>query len=544
MAGLTTAVRDALASLARSFKRVSVYRHARDQHARYLEPALAELRSMLELRASVTVAVEPGSLLFEGEVVHSEPARETSFCFRLFRDGVRSLTFRRGLVLDELIALAEVAMADPQAEGGREDAVTELWKADLQHIGYSAGAGYRMDESAGDTISNTVSEIAEHARDALDRHVSESFVDVAQQPVLWSDEQRARGDAQDYSALARRASMTILRIVEQDYAGWDLQSLQETFCRLVDQVLERGQPQALAPALDRLGRLAGSHGAEFRAAVGGWLSDPVRLEQVVKTATGSDRPAVLGPWLQILPPAAGRAVLAMVPLGGDPAVRLLLANAALARIESCGPWLPDMLRRGGAPEVQALLTALAPLPPQRRAELATSAFENPDTLVKLEAIPLLAADAATAVKTLGGALGSAARTVRVAAVQALAGCASAAEPAASLLLQSMSRPQFALVDKEEQTLFYRSLGKLGSNGGFSFLLDLLDRPPRKLFGRRKAIDAQLLAVQGLAEDGSPRALRALEGALLESRGHAPAVVAACRAAAQYVRAAAKGGRTA
>src|SRR5207244_7547694 len=159
-AGDVTAVRDAFAALARSFKRVSVYRHARDQHAAYLEPAVAEFRTLLEQKPAVTVAVEPTALVYEGEAVHSEPARETGFCFRMHRDGVRSLTFRRGIGVEELLALAMVALGDPQQEGGREDAVTELWKADLTHIGYSAIAGYRMDETAGETLAGTVSEIA------------------------------------------------------------------------------------------------------------------------------------------------------------------------------------------------------------------------------------------------------------------------------------------------------------------------------------------------------------------------------------------------
>src|SRR5260370_1295190 len=152
MAADVAAVRDAMAALARSFKRVSVYRHARDQHAGYLESALSSMRALLELTPSVTLVVEPTALIFAGELVHNEPARETGFCFRLHRDGVRSLTFRRGLSIEELVALAYVAMADPDAEGGREDAVTELWKADLSPVAYSAGAAYRLDLSPGAAI--------------------------------------------------------------------------------------------------------------------------------------------------------------------------------------------------------------------------------------------------------------------------------------------------------------------------------------------------------------------------------------------------------
>jgi hypothetical protein len=542
-AGTITAVRDALASLARSFKRVSVYRHAPDQHLAYLEPAAAELRSLLDQKTQVTVSVEPTALLYEGEMVHTEPARETGFCYRLHRDGVRTLTFRRGFGLEELLALAHVAIAEPQEAGGREDAVTELWKADLKHIGYSASAGYRMDESGGEGASSSVTEVAGRVQEVLDRHLGASFAEVAQQPVLWSGLQRAKGDPVDYAALGRRAAHTILRIVEQDYAGRDQQALQETFWRLIDQMLEREQAQAIGQALDRLRRVEGAHAGEFRQGLGAWLADPARLERAVKLA-GAEKPPLLGAWLQLLPPAAGPALLAVLPMGRDPAARLLLAKAAVARMESCAALFPDLLRKGSAPEARAVLGAMAPLPPLRRAELAGAAFENQDPAVRLEAIPLVAADHANAVKSLGAALGAKARAVRVAAAQALAGCTTVAEQAAALLLEAMARPLFAAGDKEERTLFYRSLGKLGSSSGFSYLVARLSQKPKKIFGRQKLADEKLLVVQGLAEDGSGRALRTLEDAALASSGLPATVVAACKAAAQYVRTGAKGGKIA
>lgn len=539
------AVRDALASLARSLKRISVYRHARDQHLAYLEPALSDLRGLLEKRGSFTVSVEPTALTYENEIVHSEPARETGFCFRLHRDGVRSLTFKRGLGLDELLSLAQVAMVDHESdEGGREDAVTELWKADLAHIAYSAGAGYRMDESAGDTISSSIAEITGRAQDVIDRHVGANFAEARQQPLLWNEAEQKRGDPQNYGALARRAALTILRIVEQEHAGWDLEALKESFWRLVDQMLNRDEGAPLAQSLDRVKRIGGTHANDFRTSVGRWLAEPARLERAVRLAAKADR--LLAPWLQLLPPEAGPALLAVLPLGHDAAARRQIADAAVARIGSCEPQLFEVLRRGTAAEVQAVLGAVAPLPPQKRSTLAAAAFENPAAEVRLDAIPLVAADAQTAVRSLGSALASPSRAVRMAAVQALAGCSALAEQAANLVLEAMARPQFARVDKEERTAFYRSVGKIGSIAGHQFLLAQLAKAPGKLFGRRKVIDEQLLAVQGLAEEASPRALRALEDALLPARKHAPAVVAACRAAAQYVRTAAapKGGKTA
>src|ERR1700712_3121351 len=105
-------VRDAVAALARSLKRVSVYRHAPDQHAGYLEQAHVELRLMLEIQPAIALSLGPTGLLYEGELIHAEPVRENNFFFRLYRDGVRSLTFKRGLLLDELVTFAHVAMGD------------------------------------------------------------------------------------------------------------------------------------------------------------------------------------------------------------------------------------------------------------------------------------------------------------------------------------------------------------------------------------------------------------------------------------------------
>jgi len=155
------------------------------------------------------------------------------------------------------------------------------------------------------------------------------------------------------------------------------------------------------------------------------------------------------------------------------------------------------MRRGASAEVSALLAASAALSPAKRAGLAAAAVTHADQAVKLEAIALLAVDAQVAVRHLGLALSAAARPVRLAAVQALASCSGAAEPATGLLLQAMARPQFARVDKDERTAFFRSVGKLGARDGLAFLVERLTQPPRKMFKGRKGGEEQLLAVQGL-----------------------------------------------
>jgi len=126
-------VRDAFAGLARALKRVSIYRHAPGQHASFVEPVLATFREVLSRRPAVTISVEQGSLTFEGQPVYTEPPREWGLCFRLHRDGIRTITFKSGLSAEELLDFMDVAL--PDSQGGpatsREDAVTETDRHEL-----------------------------------------------------------------------------------------------------------------------------------------------------------------------------------------------------------------------------------------------------------------------------------------------------------------------------------------------------------------------------------------------------------------------------
>src|SRR5881398_3648680 len=134
--------REAVAGLARALERLASEGRAAERHASILEPALAALREPLERRGTLTVSIERGGLRFDGEQIYREPAGAPGFCSRLHGDGIRTITFRRGLLLPELTALAEAAV--PEAPESGEDSVTELWKADLGSIQYTAAPRQRL----------------------------------------------------------------------------------------------------------------------------------------------------------------------------------------------------------------------------------------------------------------------------------------------------------------------------------------------------------------------------------------------------------------
>src|SRR3954470_23148810 len=378
-------VRDAFAGLARALKRVSIYRHAPGQHASFVEPVLATFREVLSRRPAVTISVEPGALSFEGQPVYTEPPREWGLCFRLHRDGIRTITFKRGLNAKELLHFMRVALPDPQGAqaASREDAVTELWKADLASIEYTAIAGYRIEEHAGPGFGQEVAAIARRVQDATPGP-SDRLADHGAPPLLWDDLQRKKEDSQSWGDLARRAALALLRIVERDLAGWDLEGLQETFWRLVDEGAERGEVLAVVSALDGARRLQGQHAAGFRTSLSRKMMEEKRLARAVELVGLSDKGAaqILASWLQLLPAEAGPNIASALATATRGDVIAPLAYGALVRLGTSRAFVEEILHRGPAGVALGILAQLGTVQAVRpRAELAAAALGHPETRV-------------------------------------------------------------------------------------------------------------------------------------------------------------------
>jgi len=95
----------------------------------------------------VVLEVRPYELSLETEVVYREDDRERSLAFKLFRDGVRKLTFSRGVSADELLRLLEIlAVRFVGVRQAEDDVVTLLRKADFRSISFAAVEGYAPED--------------------------------------------------------------------------------------------------------------------------------------------------------------------------------------------------------------------------------------------------------------------------------------------------------------------------------------------------------------------------------------------------------------
>ncbi|HYD39801.1 MAG TPA: hypothetical protein VEB43_03145 [Anaeromyxobacter sp.] len=99
----------------------------------------------------VELEVKPFELLCGREVVYHEEDRERSLAFKLFRDGVRSLTFARAADGDELLRLLQIlAVRFVGIRQAEDDVVTLLRKEEFRSISFTAVEGYTSEEQTAD----------------------------------------------------------------------------------------------------------------------------------------------------------------------------------------------------------------------------------------------------------------------------------------------------------------------------------------------------------------------------------------------------------
>lgn len=126
-------------ALARYHKSRQLYNENNPVPRASLERLSSSLKSFLDANDALTFAITETEFVFHAKAVYSNPDRRESLPFRLYRDGVRSITFHSGITPEEIFGLLEtLGQVNVHSEEGDSDVVTQLWEHDFVHITYLA----------------------------------------------------------------------------------------------------------------------------------------------------------------------------------------------------------------------------------------------------------------------------------------------------------------------------------------------------------------------------------------------------------------------
>jgi len=130
--------------LRKSMKQIALYRHNVDRYAEYLEPFTSGMRDLLDKMSILAVKVDATGYKIGQHVVFDDESRDGNLVFPLWSVGVRMLMFKAGCTAEEMQKFFLLCLSGSDAEKkGREDIITALWKAELEHIEYVVVEGFK-----------------------------------------------------------------------------------------------------------------------------------------------------------------------------------------------------------------------------------------------------------------------------------------------------------------------------------------------------------------------------------------------------------------
>jgi hypothetical protein len=208
--------------------------------------------ALFKEQSEVTLEVGPDGLLFQGERVLE--GAEGSIPLALYRDGVRRLSFLRGVTAGELELVVDATAQGLSFGGMGDDIVSALWRQQLTHVRYEAAD--TSIEIGGDDAERLAAQIEEVMGDLAVTDLA-SAPDEPFQPIdeivmapAYRDELAKELEPEGERTVAERAARILTRAWKDAKQDQTAETSAATLLKMFDAALVEGDA-ALATAVAR-----------------------------------------------------------------------------------------------------------------------------------------------------------------------------------------------------------------------------------------------------------------------------------------------------
>ncbi len=137
----------ALVALGRAARSYLLYEPDNEAIRTFLTDLRDKMYTFLQAHGNLVLVIRPWEMVLGTEVVYLNRDRERSLSFRLFRDGVRRITFATDMPWEELTQfLGIISIRYTGIRQQEDDIVTLLWKAGFQQIQVDSVEGFVPEE--------------------------------------------------------------------------------------------------------------------------------------------------------------------------------------------------------------------------------------------------------------------------------------------------------------------------------------------------------------------------------------------------------------
>jgi hypothetical protein len=453
-------VNAALLALSRTARCFTLY----DAHNHAVREFLDDLRTKLARALAVAggpldLEVRSSELALGKEVVYLERERERSLAFRLFRDGVRRLTFRPGLVWEEILGLVEIlSIRYTSIRQQEDDIVTLLSKAAFPHVGFVALEDFVPDEEVKEDGAEVVT--PSHVEPPPDWDLpapkTGTCGPVALRPLAESDLEALRAELGDDTVAAECVDLVLdlLDCLADEREAMVEEDVETCVFEVRDVLLAEGRFDALlqiVPALELSAAGDMRPRPSILARFGG--AEPLRRLAAGLVRHEKQPPPEAVHYLHAVPGSHLADLLDLLDAESEEPMRAALV-ALIEGLAADRPRLVlERLEHAEAATATVLLRALARAVPEQAVEAALRLKDRPDPALQTAAICALAGVPYTPVlgRAVVGLLASPHATVRAAAVGYLS-ASTDLRARDALVKHAQARAGHGLSDEEAESL--------------------------------------------------------------------------------------------
>jgi HEAT repeat protein len=137
--------KDILQNILKSKKNIRMYPQNNPIYIKTIEDTFSRFDSYFEYRDTFTIKIKQNSILYENDEIYINPEKDDNLALFFFKDGLREITFKKGLLQEELEEFLKIIALDFERDVIDDDIVTLLWEKDFHNIQYVVDESYLID---------------------------------------------------------------------------------------------------------------------------------------------------------------------------------------------------------------------------------------------------------------------------------------------------------------------------------------------------------------------------------------------------------------
>src|SRR6266498_3694774 len=138
--------REVIQALLKAKKAVRMYPENNPVYKKTIEDTLSKFSDVFGLRDELNLRMRQNEILLDSEQVYFNAEKEDNIALFFFKDGLRELTFKKGLSQGELEDFLRIIALDFDREAVDDDVVTLFWEKDFENIKYIADEALLTEE--------------------------------------------------------------------------------------------------------------------------------------------------------------------------------------------------------------------------------------------------------------------------------------------------------------------------------------------------------------------------------------------------------------